>query len=171
MLDPVAVNFFKLLPRPTSAAATNNFTFNPALTQQTDQFDVRVDQNLGASDHLFFRYSYDNSDQIVPGTLPAPANAGVPVGAYIATTGTGTTSAGTGTSTPLLNQSAVLGYTKTLNPNTVFEAHFGVVRWNANITPLAAAFNIASALGMPGININGKSGGLPSFTISGYQTL
>ena len=54
---------------------------------------------------------------------------------YIGTTGTGATSAGTGTSTPLVNQSAVLGYTRTLSPNTVVESHFAVVRWNANIRP------------------------------------
>ena len=97
LLDPVAINMIKLLPAPTSPAATNNFTFNPPLTQTTDQFDIRLDQNLGASDHLFFRYSYDNSNQIVPGTLPAAANSGIQTGPYIATTGVGTTGTGTGT--------------------------------------------------------------------------
>lgn len=171
LLDPAAINLMKLLPTPTNGNATNNFTFNPPLTQQTDQFDVRLDQNLGSSDHLFFRYSYDNSTQVVPGTLPAPANSGFQTGPYIATTGTGTTSTGTGTSTPLVNQSAVLGYTRTLSPNTVMESHFAVIRWNANITPLGLAYNTASAIGIPGININNKSGGLPSFTIAGFQTL
>ncbi|MBV9083692.1 MAG: carboxypeptidase regulatory-like domain-containing protein, partial [Acidobacteriaceae bacterium] len=171
LLDAAAMRFFKLLPAPTSSGATNNFTFNPALTQTTDQFDVRIDQNLAASDHLFFRYSYDNSNQVVPGTLPAVNTSGIPVGTYLATTGAGQTSTATGTTTPLLNQSAVLGYSKTFNPNTVLDSHFGVVRWNANITPLAAGFNTASAIGIPGININDKSGGLPAFTISGFQTL
>ena len=171
LLDPAAARLFKLLPVPTSSRAVNNFTFDPALTQRTDQFDIRLDQNLGASDHLFFRYSYDNTNQVVPGTLPAPANAGIPIGAYLATTGTGTTSTATGTKTPLLNQSAVLGYTRTFSPNTVLESHLGVLRWNANITPLGAAYNTASAIGIPGININDKAGGLPAFTISGFQTL
>ena len=171
LLDPAAINLMKLLPAATTTGTTNNFTFNPPLTQQTDQFDVRIDQNLGASDHLFFRYSYDTSNQVVPGTLPAPANSSIQTGPYIATTGVGTTSTGTGTTTPLLNQSAVLGYTRTFSPNTVLESHFAVVRWNANITPLGAAYNTATQIGMPGININDKSGGLPSFTISGFQTL
>ena len=171
MLDPAAVNLMKLLPTPTNGNATNNFTFNPALTQQTDQFDTRVDQNLGISDHLFFRYSYDNSTQVVPGTLPANPNSGFQTGPYMATTGTGATSTGTGTSTPLFNQSAVLGYTRTFSSNTVMESHFAVVRWNANITPLGLPYDTATQIGIPGININNKSGGLPSFTISGFQTL
>ena len=171
LLDPAAVRLFQLLPAPTSPGATNNFTFDPALTQRTDQFDVRVDQSLGSSDHLFFRYGYDNSNQVVPGALPAPANSNVAIGPYLSTTGSGATSTANGTTTPLLNQSAVLGYTKTFNANTVLESHFGVLRWNANITPLGASFNSASAIGIPGININNKAGGLPSFTLSGFQLL
>jgi len=164
LLDPAAVRLFKLLPAPTSAGATTNFIFNPALTQQTDQFDVRIDQNLGSSDHLFFRYAYDNSNQVSPGVIPSPANAGVPIGPYLSTAASGTT-------TPLLTQSATLGYTKTLNPNTVLAAHFAVIRWRADITPLGLQYNTASALGIPGININDKAGGLPAFTISGYQEI
>ena len=164
LLDPAAVGIFRLLPAPTSAGATNNYVFNPALTQRTDQFDVRLDQNLGAADRLFFRYGYDNSNQVVPGAIPAPANAGVPIGPYLST-------ATNGTITPLLTQSGTLGYTKTINPTTVLQAHFAVVRWNADITPLGAGFNTAAALGIPGINISNLSGGLPAFTISGYQEI
>jgi hypothetical protein len=164
LLDPAAVGIFRLLPAPTSAGATNNYVFNPALTQRTDQFDVRLDQNLGAADRLFFRYGYDNSNQVVPGVIPAPANAGVPIGPYLST-------ATNGTITPLLTQSATLGYTRTINPTTVLQAHFAVVRWNADITPLGAGFNTAAALGIPGINISNLSGGLPAFTISGYQEI
>ncbi len=162
LLDPAAVKLFQLLPNPTSSRAVNNFIFNPALTQQTDQFDIRVDQNVRSSDRLFFRYGYDNSNQVVPGVIPAPAGAGI--GPYLSTASNGIT-------TPLLNQSATLGYTKVIGPNTVSETHFGVVRWNANITPLGAPYNSATLLGIPGININDKSGGLPAFTISGFQEI
>ncbi len=164
LLDPASVKLIRLLPTPTSPGNTNNFTFNPALTQQTDQFDTRLDQNLSASDRLFFRYSFDKSDEVNPGVIPAPANAGIPIGPYLST---GTNA----TTTPLFNQSATLGYTKVLSPTTVSETHFAVVRWNANITPLGNGFDTATAIGIPGININNKSGGLPAFTISGYQEL
>lgn len=166
LLDPAARGLFRLLPNPTAPGNTNNFTFNPNLTQQTDQFDVRIDQNLGASNRLFFRYGYDNSNQTVPGVLPARQDTGLPVGEYLAATG-----GSSATSTPLFNQSATLGYTRAFNSTTVGEAHFGLVRWNARITPLAASLNTASAIGISGININDKSGGLPSFNISGYQVL
>ena len=162
LLDPAAVKLMQLLPSPTTSAATNNFTFNPSLTQRTDQFDVRADHNLGTSDRLFFRYGYDNSDQVVPGAVPAPADAGI--GPYLATNTQGI-------STTLVNQSATLGYTRVISPTTISESHFGMVRWNAHILPLGSSFQSASILGIPGININGQSGGLPAFTITGFQAL
>jgi hypothetical protein len=164
LLDPAAVKLVALLPAPTSGAATNNYIYNGKLSQQTDQFDVRIDQNLGASDRLFGRYGYDNSTQVVPGIVPAPANSGIAIGPYLST------NAG-GTSTPLLNQSATLGYTRTLSPNTVSESHFGLVRWHAQITPLDAPFATAAALGIPGINLSDKSGGIPAFTVSGFTEI
>ena len=45
-LDPAAGRIIQLLPAPTSTAATRNFVFNPTLAQRTDQFDVRIDQNV-----------------------------------------------------------------------------------------------------------------------------
>jgi hypothetical protein len=164
LLDPASVKLLELLPVPTSSGTVNNYTFNPALTQRTDQFDVRLDQNIGASDRVFFRYGYDNSTQVNPGALPSPSNAGIPIGPYLSTASNGTT-------TPLVNQSATLGYTKVFGANIVSETHFGVLRWNANITPLGLPYTTATAIGIPGININNKSGGLPAFTISGYEEI
>jgi hypothetical protein len=164
LLDPASVKLLELLPVPTSSGTVNNYTFNPALTQRTDQFDVRLDQNIGASDRVFFRYGYDNSTQVNPGALPSPSNAGIPIGPYLSTASNGTT-------TPLVNQSATLGYTKVFGANIVSETHFGVLRWNANITPLGLPYTSATAIGIPGININNKSGGLPAFTISGYEEI
>lgn len=164
-LDPAAVRLIKLLPPPTSAASTRNFIFNPTIAQRTDQFDTRLDQNLGA-DRLFFKYSYDNTDQTVPGLLPSPTSAGLPIGPYLSADGNATA-----TGVPLVNQSGTLNYTKLIGPNTVNEARAAVVRWNEYISPLGNPFNTATQIGIPGININNKSGGLPAFTISGFQVI
>jgi hypothetical protein len=164
LLDPAAVKLTSLLPVPTSGGATNNYIYNGTLTQRTDQFDVRIDQNLGASDRLFGRYGYDNSTQVTPGTIPSPANTSISIGPYLSTNAGGTT-------TPLLNQSATIGYTRTLSPTMVSESHFGMVRWHAQITPLDAAYPTATSLGIPGINLDAQSGGIPAFTVSGFTVL
>lgn len=164
LLDKAAGMIAQLMPTPTNSAAANNYTFNGSQTQTTNQFDVRIDQNLGSSDNLFVHYDYDKSDFVVPGAIPSPKSSPVPIGPYLST------NAG-GTSEPLFNQAATIGYTKVVGSAMVSESHLGLVRWHAQITPLGIGFNTATALGMPGINFNQQSGGMPAFTVSGLSEI
>ncbi|MEX2260804.1 MAG: carboxypeptidase-like regulatory domain-containing protein, partial [Bryobacteraceae bacterium] len=156
-LDPAAVKIFGLLPSPTDPGETRNFAFNPNIEQRTDQFDVRLDQNVGSADRFFFKYSFDDTNLITPGVLPAAPGPGVPIGAYLSATGPSSA-----TTTPLRNQSAVFNYVKVFSPALINESRVGVVRWNQNINPLNNQFNTADAVGIPGINVNDKAGGLPA---------
>jgi len=166
-LDPAALRVTSLLPEPTSPAATRNFVFNPTLEQRTDQFDVRLDHNLGQSDRVFFKYSYDDTLLLTPGNVPVGGNAqNVPISPYLSADGTDT-----GTETPLKNWSATFNYVKVIGANIVNEVRLGAVRWNQYISPLGNPLATANALGIPGVNINDKSGGLPSMAITGYRNL
>ncbi len=165
-LDPAAGRVIGLLPTPTSTGTTRNFVFNPTNSQKTDQFDVRIDQNIGQSDRFFFKYSYDTTDLRTVGVLPSPANSSVPIGPFLTADG-----AGTATTVPLKNWSITTNYTKVIGSSTVNEVRIGAVRWNQFINPLGNEFNTADAVGIPGININDKSGGLPALTITGYQVI
>lgn len=165
-IDPASIKLYGLLPTPTSSAATRNFVFNPSNQQRTDQFDARLDQNLGASDRIFFKYSYDDTNLITPGSLPSPANAGVPISPFLTADGVDS-----GIKVPLKNWSATLNYVKVFSPTIVNEVRIGAVRWNQYILPLGNEFNTAEALGIRGININDKSGGLPSFQVTGFQNI
>ncbi len=156
-IDPVAVKLINLLPEPQIAATTRNYTHVDRTTQRTDQFGVRLDRNIGAADRLFFKYNYDNTYTRSPGSIPAPAGAGIPIGPYV-TGGSGTT---------LKNWSVGLNFTKVIGTNVVNETRLGAVRWNFGLLPAGTPFPTAAALGMPGINISDNSGGLPGFTISG----
>ncbi len=164
LLDPAAVRLMSFMPAPTSSAATNNYTITPAQTLNDDQFDVRLDQTLRASDRLFFKYSYDKTTQLSPGSILANATGASLIGQYVS-------SGGSGTSTPVFVQSGTLGYTSVLTPSTLMELHAAVVRWNSEVTPLGAGFAAATTLGIPGINYNPQSGGLPGFTLSGFSSL
>lgn len=165
-VDPAARAVASLLPTPTDAGATRNFVFNPALKQRTDQFDAKIDQNLGEADRFFFKYSFDDTNLETPGVLPVGNRGNVPIGEYLSAAG-----AGVGTTTPLRNQSGTFNYVKVFSPTLLNETRIGVVRWNQNINPLNNEFTTANAVGIPGININDKSGGLPALNIAGYQTI
>ncbi len=165
-VDPASRAVFSLLPQPSDAGATRNFVFNPAIKQRTDQFDVKIDQNLGEADRFFFKYSFDDTNLETPGVLPVGNRGNVPIGEYLSATGVGV-----GTTTPLRNQSGTFNYVKVISPTLLNETRIGVVRWNQNINPLNNEFDTANAVGIPGININDKSGGLPALNVTGYQTI
>ena len=154
------------LPNPTTPGATRNFTYDPQLTQSTDQFDTRIDQNLGASDRLFGKYSFDNSLQTQPGLLPAPANrrySHQPLSFLRRHQHRYRDAATQSVADPRLHQ----GHQSI----TINEARAGMVRWNIDINPIGNAFNTATAVGIPGININNHAGGLPALTITGFQVI
>ena len=151
------MKLINLLPDPQNSATTRNYTYVDRSTQRTDQFDVRVDRNIGASDRLFVKYSYDNTYTFLPGSIPAPPNAGVPDKQVRYRRA----------ATVLKNWAAGLNYVKVIGANIVNETRLGAVRWNFGLLTAGTPFNTAAALGMPGINISDNAGGLPGFTISG----
>lgn len=165
-LDPAAIALVNLLPDPTLSGTTRNFVSNPKIEQRTDQFDVRIDQNVGSADRLFVKYSFDDTNLLTPGLLPSREGSGISISPYLSADG-----ALTGTLTPLRNQSGTLNYVKVLSPNVINEARAGIIRWNQHISPLGSGLNTATEAGIPGININDKSGGLPALLITGYAVI
>ena len=117
---------------------------------------------------MFFKYSYDNTLLLTPGNVPVGAGAAsnIPISPYLSSDGTDT-----GTETPLKNWSATFNYVKVIGSNIVNEVRVGAVRWNQYIAPIGNVFATATAVGIPGVNINDKSGGLPSMTVTGYRNL
>jgi hypothetical protein len=162
LLDPAALKLDSLLPLPTNSKTSNNYVINPPNTERDDQFDIRLDQNLGTSDRIFFKYSYYNMLGTTGGMLLPGPNAVINVGQYL--TGSGTT--------PLANWSAGINYTKVISATLVNEARVGVIRprWGDTLGS-GETGPLAQQLGIPNLNVNDRSGGLPGYVISGFQTI
>jgi hypothetical protein len=163
-LDPAAVKLISLLPAPTSSGPTNNYTISPHTTMTDEQFDVRLDENLRGADRLFLKYSFDKPNLNTPGTIYPTADASSQIGPYLAT-------GAAGFATAVQTQSGTLGFTHIFSPTVVLEAHAGILRWYADVAPLGQGYAAATSLGIPGINYNAQSGGLPSFAITNISTL
>jgi hypothetical protein len=73
-MDPVALNVLKYWPEPNQpgdpVTGANNFYASGSAQVQTDNFDVRIDRNLGGSRRLFGRYSYRRSYDAPPQLFP-----------------------------------------------------------------------------------------------------
>ena len=161
LLDPAAIRTVNILPTVNLPGNTRNFVFNPAGTQRDDQYDIRLDQNMGQSDRLFFKYSYDNAKGVSAGSLPPAASTPFPVGSFLTGGGPSVTK----------NWSVTGNYTKVLSATTVNELRLGAVRNYLDILNADNDLNTATNLGIPNINISDTNRGIPYLSISGYQAI
>jgi hypothetical protein len=148
-LDQNAVKLLGLYPAPTSAGISNNYFQNPVYTATTNQYDIRIDEDLGAKDALFGIFSRWNRAQNSPNNLP-----GYAVGQNW-----------TGYS-PSRHYTVSAGYTHTFTPTLLNEFHFGFnhnidnsISFDSNIMGIPEQFGIQGIPQVPG------NGGLPSISI------
>jgi hypothetical protein len=67
-MSPQTSFFLPFLPLPNAPGGT--YIRSEAATNSTNQFDVRVDQQLRSSDSLTFSYSFTQQGLFTPGALP-----------------------------------------------------------------------------------------------------
>src|SRR5579871_302362 len=164
LLDPAALKLFALLPANTTTGTASNFVWAPASRQHANQFDGRVDQNLGNSDRLFVKFDYEHTTGVGPGTIPTVANPAENVGPYVALGG-----GFAGNST---NQSwgIIANYVKVVSPTLVNEFRAGAVRTHLDNLLADNTIPAAQNVGIPNINISNTNQGLPAITMSGFTS-
>ena len=106
-MDPVSLNLLPLWPR-ENAPGTNNFISNAPNTDGVDQYNARIDFNLTQSNRLFFRFSTEDNDGLMPDTYGNIAS--------VAWTQN------------VNNYNAVLDDTWTLSPSLVLNLRYGFTR-------------------------------------------
>jgi hypothetical protein len=157
-LSPAAVSFFKLLPAPNTGAVgqvIDNFDAQGFGIFNTNQFDVRIDQQRGEKLHLFGRYTYFGG-----------ALSGAPFFGAAGGLGYGSgTFAGTDS---FRDQSLASGGDYVVTPKWLTDFRFAYYRIYNNIE--GPNYNVAEGndLGIPNANTGDLSldGGLPQFNIS-----
>jgi hypothetical protein len=157
-LDPVALRILSLFPAPNTGVpglTYNNFTQQTADTDNTFQWDTRVDANITNKDQIFGRFSYNHE----------PSNFPPPFGNLLDGGGFGATG-----QVVALGENFAGSYSHEFNPSLLNEfrfgynyGHFDGLQANAN-NPTAA-----SNLGLGGIPYAANQGGLPSFNVGGLS--
>ena len=156
-LDANAIKLLNLYPNPTSGSAFTNYAVSPKLFEHRNAFDARMDVNFSEKDQLFFRFSYADDPQFIPGIFTGIADGG---------------GFQQGDQTANAQQSA-LGYTHTFSPTLINVARAGLnYLHTTRVSPPANDLSdIPSQFGILDIPQLHENGGLPAFGISGYQTL
>ena len=156
-LDPNAVKLLALYPSPTPGRTSfpNYFQF-AAGTNNLNQFDVRIDENISSRDTLFGVYSYSNETIFSPPALPGFAEGQVYGDGYEQGPRYG----------------IVLGYTHIFTPSLTNEFHIGFIH---NVERLNAVFGntfgIPEQFGIPGVPQIPGNGGLPIIDIDSLTGL
>ena len=75
-LDPNAIALLNLYPNPTGSSLFSNYANSPKLSEHRNAFDTRLDLNLSGKDQVFFRFSYVDDPQFIPGIFGGVADGG-----------------------------------------------------------------------------------------------
>ena len=155
-LSAPAVNFFKLLPDPNvpGAGIVNNYLASGSGPFNTNQFDVRVDDQMSDKLHIFGRYTYFGSELSGAPYFGAAGGNGFGNGGFA-----GTDSA--------RDQSLAAGGDYVVSTRWLTDFRFGYYRIHLN--EQGPNFNqpLGNQLGIPNANVGdlALNGGLPQFNI------
>jgi hypothetical protein len=135
-LNPTSQALLKYFPGANTAGqlgpngvTTQNYTTATSGGGNQNQVVGRLDQNLGASQHIFFRYNYWN-------VLDLPVN---PLGTGLCADRCSET---------YNSHAAALGYNYTLTPSTILSLNASLSRFAYNRSPINSGFDLTS-LGWP----------------------
>src|ERR1700722_16156685 len=156
-LDPNAIKLLNLYPTPTSSSSLfSNFANSPKLDEHSNAFDVRLDLNFNDKNQLFYRFSYKDDPEFIPGIFGGVADGGA---------------FQQGNQTAIGQQSA-LAYTHVFSPSLVNVARAGFNYLNTTRAgPEAGNLGLPAQYGIQDIPQVSKNGGLPAFGINGLSTL
>ena len=160
-LDPNAIKLLNLFPLPTAGGLTSNNISSPLLTEDRNSFDNRIDINISQKDQGFFRFSYGNDPEFIPGPFGGIADGG---------------GFASGIQTAVSKQGAI-AETHIFSPKLINVARAGLTDLhttrqspsNSDLSNIPAQFGIQ---GVPQVTLAGLgNGGLPNFTFNNLSVL
>ncbi len=148
-IDPVAQKASAYYPAPNAPGLTRNYRTASPDNEDDDKWDVRIDQILGQSDNLFWRYS--QQDSYVPSPLRFPSKQD-----------------GDGTEFNHRGQNMALGWNRIFSPTLIANIKLGWNRIYTNRQAVAGA-NLNQELGLTGVDQSLR--GAANFSISGMRAI
>jgi hypothetical protein len=134
-----------------------NYRSSPTRTLNDDEWDARVDSELGAADRIFARFSWDNANQFNPSGLP----------------GLGSRSAFTSTTNFTTHaRNIALSETHVFSPHVVNQVTAGYNKDFNYIRGLGYGTDIAANLGITGANLGDvTTSGMTLISITGFNPI
>jgi hypothetical protein len=155
-VDAVAKRILNLFPLPNQGSASNvfeNYTIPAtAFTNDTTQYDVRVDYNLSSKDQAFGRYSYSNNPTTYAPPFPILDGGGF----------------GNDGQNSNYAKGGVFSETHFFSPTLSNEFRVGYNYLHASYLQVGSQTNVAAEYGLGGIPYGPSLGGFPDIGFGGY---
>lgn len=155
-ISPIAKSILALVPLPnvlgTGGGLTNNYSGKTNSTRDANSFDVKADYTLLGSDHLSYRYSWQNADQFQSSIF------GLAGGPYNGARG---------------KQNAyntALNYVHVFSSTLLSELRLGLNHYKNVAQPLDYGTNATEKLGIPGVNLDLFTSGITTIDLGGYSS-
>ena len=150
-IDQVAQQVLQHYPTPTSSGAANNFSRTAVEPDAQDQFDARIDRNLGSNRRIFARYSFFRDEDTPVTPLPD---------------GSGSLSTGVTGHAVTRGDGIAAAYEWTVSPTILNQARFGYTQRALNQNSLQNG-----GVAITGLPANSFSSVLPIFAVAGFQQI
>ncbi len=154
-ISPQALRLINLFPAPNGPGISDNFSASGTDNFDGDQYNIRGDHYWSKNLHFFGRYSGAKYKRIKPGAF------GTLLG------GPGLSGARFAGSSNVRNRSIAAGFDYVLSPTVITDFRFGYFKYDVNVLPGGFGTNPAADIGIPGLNLDANSSGMPFFDIQG----
>jgi outer membrane receptor protein involved in Fe transport len=151
-LSPQAQAILRLIPQPNAPGIRDNYIAQGSETFDSDAGDVRLDGRLSDRFNVFARYSI--ADYFRDG----PTALGQGGGQELVTLG--------GVS-GVRNHSVAAGFDYTLSSTSILDVRLGFFKYGVEVLPFDYGTAPASDAGIPGLNLDDFSSGLPAIFLRG----
>jgi outer membrane receptor protein involved in Fe transport len=159
-LSPQAQNLLKLIPLPNIEGVTRdapNYVGSGSIKFNEDLWNTRWDYFYSQKLQFFGRYSFADYRMDSPGIFGF-VGGGRGFDEVAPFAGISRTR----------NQSIASGFNYTVNDNWLTDFRFGWFRYRVNVDPGAGETTPAKDAGIPGLNNDSFTGGMPAFLLNGY---
>jgi outer membrane receptor protein involved in Fe transport len=160
-LSPQTQALLSLIPLPntdgTENGTRNNYIASGTETLNSEAFDVRLDGRLNERLNIFGRYSFAKFDKDSPTAFGDVAG------------GPALDNINFGGLSKVKNHSVAAGLDYALGYTAILDVRFGFFQYNVNVLPRDFGTSPAAAAGIPGLNFDDFSSGMPYFNVFGNQ--
>ena len=161
--DAITQRYLQLIPLPNLPGTSFNYQSIFDRTYDSFTTDFKIDHRFGDQDSVWFRYSYNPVDVMVPGALPKVNYNGVEVDP-------GGSGGGFYGPSEMGGHGFQGNYQRILRSNLLLEVKGGYSKVDLNAYSLNYGKNLSNVFGVPGVNIDSLpfSSGLSPMNITGY---